>query len=59
MSWKFNPNLKEFLDNNPKMSLIGFTWATYWRLMVIVLVIELAIVLAIALLTFLFSGIFH
>jgi hypothetical protein len=40
MAWKFNPNLKEFIESNPKMSLLGFTWATYWRMMLVILGIE-------------------
>lgn len=27
----FNPKIKEFLDKNPDMTILGLVWAMYWR----------------------------
>lgn len=46
--WNFgglNPSHKEFLDKHPDITMLGMSWALYWRFMVVVLVVELAIFL--------------
>ena len=32
----FNPTVKDFTEENKKMTLIGFCWAMQWRFMVAV-----------------------
>ena len=35
-----NPKLKDFMGKYPEMTVIGFGWAFYWRIMVLILVVE-------------------
>jgi len=37
----YNPKLKDFLEANKDITLIGSFWAGYWRFMVIVLGISI------------------
>lgn len=41
----FNPKLKDFIEQNPNKSLLGFAWSCYWRLQVAILGIYLALVI--------------
>jgi len=49
----FNPKLKDFIEQNPNKSLLGFAWSCYWRLQVAILGIYLALVIV-----FLILGLF-
>lgn len=31
-----NPKLSKFIEDNPDMSLLGFVWAGYWRLTLVI-----------------------
>lgn len=30
-----NPKIKDFLEDNPDMTLLGLSWALFWRLWVV------------------------
>jgi len=51
----FNPKLKDFIEQNPNKSLLGFAWSCYWRLQVVILVIYLALVIVFLILGLLVS----
>ncbi len=37
----FNPNLKEFIEKRPNLTIMGLGWGVYWRIGLIVLAVEL------------------
>lgn len=41
----FNPDVKDYLSQNPNVSMLGFFWAMYWRVAVVVLGISALIAL--------------
>jgi len=51
----FNPKVKDFLEENPKITILGLFWAMYWRYTAIVLVASLAIVILMSIFTALLS----
>lgn len=51
-----NPKLTKFLEDYPEMSLIGFAWACYWRMMLVVMAVYVVAVVAIAMFTFIVIG---
>jgi len=46
----FNPKLKEFLEENPNQTILGFAWSCYWRLYVTIFGIAIAIAILVQLL---------
>lgn len=38
---KFNPTVKDFLKENDNISLLGLTWAIWWRAYIIVFAVYL------------------
>ncbi|MDO8486420.1 MAG: hypothetical protein Q7S77_01840 [Candidatus Staskawiczbacteria bacterium] len=47
----FNPKIKDFLEENPKITLLGFFWAMYWRYTIIVLGASLVIAVLMSIFT--------
>lgn len=43
MKIKLNPKLKDYLDENEDVTMIGIFWAMYWRFFVVVFVIFLVL----------------
>ena len=41
-----NPKFKDFIEKHPNKTMIGVTWALYWRLMVLILFVELFFLIA-------------
>ena len=37
----FNPKVKDFLEKNPKKTMIGLFWSLYWRFYIFMLGISL------------------
>ena len=52
---RFNPTLKDKMEENPNLTILGLWWAWYWRLMVLVFSISLAFVIVVVLLVKIFS----
>jgi hypothetical protein len=42
---KFNPKVKEFLEENPNQTMLGLSWSLYWRLYSVILGIAVIIAL--------------
>ena len=40
---KFNPTLKEFMENKPNLTIIGLIWAGWWRLYLIIMGVSVSI----------------
>lgn len=32
----FNPKVKDFKEENPDQTMLGFSWSLYWRLQIII-----------------------
>lgn len=45
-----NPKLTKFLEDYPDMSLIGFAWACYWRLVLVIMGVYIGVIALIFLL---------
>lgn len=45
-----NPKYTKFIEDNPNMSLIGFTWACYWRLTLVIMGVYIGVIALIFLL---------
>lgn len=47
MSWKhvggLNPKFSEFKEKHPGMTMLGLSWALYWRLTLLMLAIQLVV----------------
>lgn len=37
-----NPKLKKFIEENPDVTMLGFAWALYWRVLLVVTLVYLA-----------------
>ena len=35
---QFNPTLKEFLECNPKLTILGLAWSGFWRWLLIIFI---------------------
>jgi hypothetical protein len=56
--WNFgglNPEYKEFLETHPQKTLLGVSWALYWRFILFVLALEVLFFAVIFLLAAIFS----
>ena len=53
--WGLNPEMTDFLKRKPRITLIGFWWAWYWRLIIAMFVFWAAAFLVFMLLGILFS----
>jgi len=40
----FNPSLKEKMEKNPNISILGFCWACIWRVYVLLILISLGLI---------------
>jgi hypothetical protein len=53
----FNPNLKDFLDEQPEeKSLIGFAWSLYWRLAITIMLFYIVIMFGLFVLSAMIAG---
>ena len=39
MKIEINPKVKDFLEEHKDVTIIGFAWACYWRLTLVVMVV--------------------
>ncbi len=51
----FNPKLKEFMEQNPDKTLLGFGWSVYWRFLILVLAIEVSLFVTLGIIMVLLS----
>jgi len=51
---KFNPSLKEMMDKNPNLTILGIWWAWYWRIAILSFIIAFVIAVAVILSKFIF-----
>jgi len=52
----FNPSVRDFLEKNKDLTLLGLSWAVYWRMAVVVIIAE--IILIVTFFVFVFLGAF-